>query len=255
MRNKQFYPSYIPGKWIHYAHHKKKRIRKKYQNRILREARRQKKDAETLAFLLADAAARYSQKIGYSQAKTQRLALLGGCWCDSTTSAYFRGLTLPQLALPEIALPEITVQPLTPGIGEGLLRICKDHISEATGLPSGVITPETPDATQDALEELNKAFEQLRESIVEAFKPIIDAFAKLARKLWKWTRDIADRFWCNNRRWWYMAEHHKKYRIRKKYRNKIKRAARERAREALPELLEAIRSDDSEATSDDEEGP
>lgn len=50
MRNKQFYPSYIPGKWIHYAHHKKKRIRKKYQNRILREARRQKKTRKRWLF-------------------------------------------------------------------------------------------------------------------------------------------------------------------------------------------------------------
>ncbi len=29
-----FYPAYIPSQWIHYTHHKKKRIRKKYQNRI-----------------------------------------------------------------------------------------------------------------------------------------------------------------------------------------------------------------------------
>ena len=53
-----FYPAYIPSQWIHYTPHKKKRIRKKYQNRIRREVRRHKMDAQTLSFLLADAAAK-----------------------------------------------------------------------------------------------------------------------------------------------------------------------------------------------------
>lgn len=35
---KIFYPSYIPKKWIHYTHHKKSRIRKKYRSKINREA-------------------------------------------------------------------------------------------------------------------------------------------------------------------------------------------------------------------------
>lgn len=37
---KIFYPSYIPKRWIHFTHHKKRRIRKKYQNRIRREVQR-----------------------------------------------------------------------------------------------------------------------------------------------------------------------------------------------------------------------
>ena len=51
-----------------------------------------------------------------------------------------------------------------------------------------------------------------------------------------------------------MAEHHKKRRIRKKYRNKIKREARRRAGELL-EILTADDSEDAETASDDEEGP
>lgn len=37
MKRKDYYPSYIPRKWIHFAEHGRKyRIRKKYRNRILR---------------------------------------------------------------------------------------------------------------------------------------------------------------------------------------------------------------------------
>lgn len=36
MKRKDYYPSYIPRKWIHFAEHGRKyRIRKKYRNRIL----------------------------------------------------------------------------------------------------------------------------------------------------------------------------------------------------------------------------
>lgn len=214
MRNKQFYPSYIPGKWIHYAHHKKKRIRKKYQNWILHYIRQHEHDTETSLFLLYNAQSR----LGMSTQELLEAAEGFGRLFASAPPLHIDGVLMSRV-------PELEAAP---------------------------VLPEIP---PNEFEELDKAFRQLRESIVEVLRPIIDAFSKLARKLWKWVRDIADRFWCNNRRWWYMAEHHKKYRIRKKYRNKIKRAARERDREALPELLEAIRSDDSEATSDDEEGP
>lgn len=214
MRNKQFYPSYIPGKWIHYAHHKKKRIRKKYQNRILRYIRQHEHDTETSLFLLHNA----QRHLGMSTQELLEAAEGVGQLFASVPPLHIDGVLVPRVL-------ELEVPP---------------------------ILPEIP---PNEFEELNKVLRRLRESIVEVLRPIVDAFAKLVHKFWKWACDIADHFWCNNHRWWYMAEHHKKYRIRKKYRNKIKRAARERAREALPELLEAIRSDDSEATSDDEEGP
>lgn len=36
MKAKDYYPTYIPRKWIHFAEHGRKyRIRKKYRNRIL----------------------------------------------------------------------------------------------------------------------------------------------------------------------------------------------------------------------------
>lgn len=83
-----FYPAYIPEKWIHYTRHKKKKIRKKYQNRIRREVRRHNVDAQTLSFLLADAATKYSGRIGYSQPElSKRLAALDAgerCDCESS---------------------------------------------------------------------------------------------------------------------------------------------------------------------------
>lgn len=225
MRNKQFYPSYIPGKWIHYTRHKKKRIRKKYQNRIRREVRRHKVDAQTLSFLLADAAARYSDRIGYNQTDLSRVALLGGSWCSSLAAGLLAP-TVPQIAIPP--LPQITVPELE--------------------------SPEIPETTQDALERLGKALEKVGEQLVEVFRPVVEYVTKVIKKLFKWARDIVDHLWCNNRRWWYMAEHHKKRRIRKKYRNKIKREARRRAGELL-EFLTTDDSEDDETASDDEEGP
>ena len=179
MHNKQFYPSYIPGKWIHYTRHKKKRIRKKYQNRIRREVRHHKVDAQTLSFLLADMAARYSDRIGYNQTNLSRVALLGGSWCNSSAAGLLTP-TVPQIAIPP--LPQITAPELE--------------------------IPEIPETTQDALERLGKA-------LVEVFRPVVEYVTKVIKKLFKWVRDIVDHLWCNNRRWWYMAEHHKKRRIRK----------------------------------------
>lgn len=51
MKN-NFYPSYIPKKWIHYTRHKKYRIRKKYRSKINREAAR--KARELLPLLTED---------------------------------------------------------------------------------------------------------------------------------------------------------------------------------------------------------
>lgn len=230
-----FYPAYIPGKWIHYTHHKKKRIRKKYQNRIRREVRRHKVDAQTLSFLLADAAARYSDRIGYNQTNLSRIALLGGSWCSGSAAGLIT-LAVPQIAtppLPRLALPQIT----TPE-----LRIPEIEI------------PEIPETTQDALERLGKALVEVGEQLVEVFRPVVEYITKVIKKLFKWARDFWDHLWCENKRWWYMAEHHKKRRIRKKYRNKIKREATRRAGELL-ELLATDDSEDDETASDDEEGP
>lgn len=219
-----FYPAYIPGKWIHYAQHKKKRIRKKYQNRIRREVQRHKVDAQTLSFLLADAATRYSGNVGYRQADLSSLALLGGNWCSGSAAGLF-ALTLPQIAvpsLPRLALPQITAPEIE--------------------------IQEIPETTQDALERLGKAIGELGEQLIEVFRPVVEYVTKVIKKLFKWARDFWDHLWCKNKRWWYMAEHHKKHRIRKKYRNKIKREARRR----VGELLEVLTTDGSE---DDEEGP
>lgn len=233
MHNKQFYPSYIQSRWIHYTHHKKKRIRKKYQNRIRREVRRHKMDAQTLSFLLADATAKCYARNRHEQPEiSQSLATLGGSWRGDYASTLF------SLSLPQIRIPDITA----PG-----LRIPEIKIPE-------IEIPEVTEGTLDALGDLREAFEKLKESILEALQPIIDWLTKVAKKLFKWARDFLDHLWCDNRHWWYMAEHHKKRRIRKKYRNKIRREARRRAGELL-EILTADDSEDDETASDDEEGP
>ena len=223
-----FYPAYIPSQWIHYTHHKKKRIRKKYQNRIRREVRRHKMDAQTLSFLLADAAAKCYARNRHEQPEiSQRLAALGGSWRGDYASTLF------SLSLPQIRIPDITA----PG-----LRIPEIEI------------PEVTEETLDALGALRKAFEKIKESLLEAIQPIVDYFVKVAKRFFKWASDFWDHLWCENKHWWYMAEHHKKRRIRKKYRNKIRREARRRAGELL-EILTADDSEDDETASDDEEGP
>ncbi len=197
---KQFYPSYIPRKWIHYTHHKKKRIRKKYQNRIRRKVQRHKVDIQTLSFPLS--------------AEPFALTL------PQIVVPSFPRLALPQIATSELKIPEI----------------------------------EIPATTLDALKEFREAFEQAKKSLLETLSPIIDCLVKAAKKFIKWASDFWDHVWCKNKRWWYMAEHHKKFRICKKYRNKIKREARRQYGELL-ELLATDDSEDGETASDDKEGP
>lgn len=157
MHSKQFYPSYIPSQWIHYTRHKKKRIRKKYQNRIRREVRRHKVDAQTLSFLLADASSRQTSVwewcssppfLSFPQIKdvcnreAQQPALVGGSWRGNYALPLF-SLSLPQIAippLPRLALPQITA----PELESPAIEI-----------------PEIPETTQDALEKLGKALAEL----------------------------------------------------------------------------------------------
>lgn len=58
------------------------------------------------------------------------------------------------------------------------------------------------------------------------------------------------------RKWIHFAEHGRKYRIRKKYRTKIKRMARDRARKLLHSLgCDTQEEQDDTEASDDEEVP
>lgn len=51
MKARDYYPTYIPRKWIHFAEHGRKyRIRKKYRNRILRTVSSHHSDFETVLF-------------------------------------------------------------------------------------------------------------------------------------------------------------------------------------------------------------
>ena len=85
---------------------------------------------------------------------------------------------------------------------------------------------------------------------------MFDRIKELAGKIVKIVRDAVDRIWCNDRHWWYMAEHHKKRRIRKKYRTKIKRMARDRARKLLHSLgCDTPEEQDDTEAGDDEEVP
>lgn len=213
---KIFYPSYIPKKWIHYTHHKKSRIRKKYQNRILRYVRQHERDAETSLFLLYNTQSR----LGMSTQELLKAA---------------------------------------EGFGRIIINTPPVHIGDAllSGVPELDAVPILPDPyPQEELEKLNEAFQQLVDALTESLKPVLDWLTKLAGKIVKIVRDAVNRIWCNDRHWWYMAEHHKKRRIRKKYRTKIKRMARDRTRKLLHSLRcdTPEEQDDTEA-SDDEEVP
>lgn len=173
MKRKDYYPSYIPRKWIHFAEHGRKyRIRKKYRNRILQTVSSHPSDFETVLFNVMQ--------------HTSRSGM--------TTAELCRGLTAPPL-------PDY-------------FRDCSPD--------DGIQIP-------DDIRQLSEKLEELRETIERAFTPVLDWLTELAGKIVKIVRDAVDRIWCNDRHWWYMAEHHKKRRIRKKYRTKIKRMARDRA--------------------------
>ena len=240
MKN-NFYPSYIPKKWIHYTRHKKSRIRKKYQNRILRYVRQHERDAETSLFLLYNTQSRLGMStqefwraaghFGKISASLPSIALIGGNWNSGARA----GLFTAQVGHEPIEV--IGLQQYHPE-----LERITDEVAAVNALYS-----------QEDLKKINEAFQQLADALVETLKPAIDCIIKLARKLVKWARDVVDRLWCNNRRWWYMAEHHKKYRIRKKYRSKINREAARKARELLPLLTED--SEEDAEPSDEEEGP
>lgn len=145
MKQRKFYPSYIPGKWIHYTHHKKSRIRKKYQNRILRYVRQHERDAETSLFLLYNTQSR----LGMS---TQELL--------KAAEGFGRIIT--------------NIPPVH--IGDALLS----GVPELDAVP---ILPDP--YPQEELEKLNEAFQQLADALAETFKPVLDWLTKLARKLAK----------------------------------------------------------------------
>lgn len=76
MKAKDYYPTYIPRKWIHFAEHGRKyRIRKKYRNRILQTVSSHPSDFETVLFNVMQ--------------HTSRSGI--------TTAEFCRGLTAPPL--------------------------------------------------------------------------------------------------------------------------------------------------------------
>lgn len=76
MKTRDYYPTYIPRKWIHFAEHGRKcRIRKKYRNRILQTISSHPSDFETVLFNVMQ--------------HTSRSGI--------TTAEFCRGLTAPPL--------------------------------------------------------------------------------------------------------------------------------------------------------------
>lgn len=76
MKARDYYPTYIPRKWIHFAEHGRKyRIRKKYRNRILQTVSSHPSDFETVLFNVVQ--------------HTSRSGI--------TTAEFCRGLTAPPL--------------------------------------------------------------------------------------------------------------------------------------------------------------
>lgn len=200
MKTRDYYPTYIPRKWIHFAEHGRKyRIRKKYRNRILRTISSHPSDFETVLFNV--------------MWNTSRSGM--------TTAELCRGLTAPPLS--------------------DYFRDCSPD--------DGIQIP-------DDIRQFSEKLEELKEIIKRTLSPVFDWIKKLAGKIVKIVRDAVDRIWCNDRHWWYMAEHHKKRRIRKKYRTKIKRMVRDRARKLLHSLgCDTPEEQDDTEASDDEEVP
>ena len=207
MKSRDYYPTYIPRKWIHFAEHGRKyRIRKKYRNRIQK------------------AVSRHSTGTGWSSDFETVLfnVIQNTRHCGMTTAELCQRLSAPQTTL--------------------------DYFADCSP-DDGIQIP-------DDIRQLSEKLEELKEIIERTLSPVLDWIKELAGKIVKVVRDAVDRIWCNDRHWWYMAEHHKKRRIRKKYRTKIKRMARDRAHKLLHSLgCDTPEEQDDTEASDDEEVP
>lgn len=208
MKSRDYYPTYIPRKWIHFAEHGRKyRIRKKYRNRIQK------------------AVSRHSTGTGWSSDFETVLfnVIQNTRHCGMTTAELCQRLSAPQTTT-------------------------LDYFADCSP-DDGIQIP-------DDIRQLSEKLEELKEIIERTLSPVFDWIKELAGKIVKIVRDAVDRIWCNDRHWWYMAEHHKKRRIRKKYRTKIKRMARDRARKLLHSLgCDTPEEQDDTEASDDEEVP
>lgn len=208
MKSRDYYPTYIPRKWIHFAEHGRKyRIRKKYRNRIQK------------------AVSRHSTGTGWSSDFETVLfnVIQNTRHCGMTTAELCQRLSAPQTTT-------------------------LDYFADCSP-DDGIQIP-------DDIRQLSEKLEELKEIIERTLSPVFDWIKELAGKIVKVVRDAVDRIWCNDRHWWYMAEHHKKRRIRKKYRTKIKRMARDRARKLLHSLgCDTPEEQDDTEASDDEEVP
>lgn len=208
MKSRDYYPTYIPRKWIHFAEHGRKyRIRKKYRNRIQK------------------AVSRHSTGTGWSSDFETVLfnVIQNTRHCGMTTAELCQRLSAPQTTT-------------------------LDYFADCSP-DDGIQIP-------DDIRQLSEKLEELKEIIERTLSPVFDWIKELAGKIVKIVRDAVDRIWCNDRRWWYMAEHHKKRRIRKKYRTKIKRMARDRARKLLHSLgCDTPEEQDDTEAGDDEEVP
>lgn len=208
MKSRDYYPTYIPRKWIHFAEHGRKyRIRKKYRNRIQK------------------AVSRHSTGTGWSSDFETVLfnVIQNTRHCGMTTAELCQRLSAPQTTT-------------------------LDYFADCSP-DDGIQIP-------DDIRQLSEKLEELKEIIEHMLSPVFDWIKELAGKIVKIVRDAVDRIWCNDRHWWYMAEHHKKRRIRKKYRTKIKRMARDRARKLLHSLgCDTPEEQDDTEAGDDEEVP
>lgn len=208
MKSRDYYPTYIPRKWIHFAEHGRKyRIRKKYRNRIQK------------------AVSRHSTGTGWSSDFETVLfnVIQNTRHCGMTTAELCQRLSAPQTTT-------------------------LDYFADCSP-DDGIQIP-------DDIRQLSEKLEELKEIIERTLSPVFDWIKELSGKIVKIVRDAVDRIWCNDRHWWYMAEHHKKRRIRKKYRTKIKRMARDRARKLLHSLeCDTPEEQDDTEASDDEEVP
>lgn len=247
MGNEQFNQPQCPGKGIQYAKYREKRLREKQKMRNKKfypsyipgkwihytnhKKKRIRKKYQNRIRRAARGHARDLETTAFLLSDaSMRYGLPVGALAYEFAVQTTPQLTIPPISFPQLDLPPVEVPPI-----------------------------EVPQIPAEDLERLREAFQQIKDAFIEALTPLMEWLKKALDKFFKWLRDLPDHWLCENKRWWYMAEHHKKRRIRKKYRNRIKKEANKRAGELVRLLTEPDaeqpEEDETGSSNDDEEGP
>lgn len=78
----------------------------------------------------------------------------------------------------------------------------------------------TQQFTTEQLQQVREAIKKLADAIMEALKPVIEAFKRWTKALWDKLMEAAAR--DTNPKWWHYYKRSKSKRIRKKYQTRIR---------------------------------